>query len=751
MTKLNIKKIIQSKIFFLVSLALIMVIMRLIIFDYRIFFQAQYIPNHDMYQGAAFFSTNAHSMRLNGEIVWWNSIAQNGYAQYYQSFLSPLAPTTGNIVFIGWMQAIRVLDFLSIAFPEYLQYLTINYAVFPFLAFLSFGWFVSCLFRSRYVVSLMMIIYVFSGIGLWNSAWFYFQEAFTLFFLLGAFLALLKRPNLGNWLIALVAILIQVTSTNYWTIYNSWFILIIIIAYAITHKAQFHSWLLKTRCLIKTNNFGTSVILGLFTLVLLLWGTLLTSIFTEQAGNYTRATINASAYSTTQALSRVQDLRWHTLELFNPEIERAVENYNYISNYIHMARYIGAFLIPLLALIPFYRWRSQEKFLIVSTGAVLAVCLAPILLVGIWQALPFFDRNYHFFYFYTHHFQLMVVLLAGSSLDHLLGSAHNIDDRKTFTNIVTALIAVTGLAFFVYQLVSASFTSELSDRISLEANLHFLMWIALVSIGLRYALQSNSKLRYTYFATFMIFVALIDLSAYFYEVTVGDHIFTRSRWQKQPYPLSLKIQDKLHSPWQAPSLSGGFNGGIFQNMPIINDFWPKNHYLKHINITSVMQSTSDNILSTLIDGGPPLEFYRQDQCYPENVITEKDVLNDPYSMVIGDTKCIRDSQVVNYNYKMIKWYYNQFAFDVSVPKDGYLLIRQLYDPLWKIELDNKPVVAQEGSMVITVIPIEEGEHTLTMEYFPLGRRLYWPASLLLEVTILVFFILARNDRLRQNS
>ena len=51
------------------------------------------VPNHDMSQGFAFFATSAQSLRLTGEIAWWNPIALSGYAQYYQSFLSPLAPT----------------------------------------------------------------------------------------------------------------------------------------------------------------------------------------------------------------------------------------------------------------------------------------------------------------------------------------------------------------------------------------------------------------------------------------------------------------------------------------------------------------------------------------------------------------------------------------------------------------------------------------------------------------------------------
>ena len=106
---------------FCLLLAASAVLGRLIAFDYRFFFRLEAIPNHDMYQGASFFATSMHSTALSGDIAWWNPIEHNGYAQYYQAFLSPLAPTPHHIAFIVWAQVIWTLSRLGVRIPEYYQ------------------------------------------------------------------------------------------------------------------------------------------------------------------------------------------------------------------------------------------------------------------------------------------------------------------------------------------------------------------------------------------------------------------------------------------------------------------------------------------------------------------------------------------------------------------------------------------------------------------------------------------------------
>jgi hypothetical protein len=199
----------HSRLVFCTVVAVLMLIARYISFDKDIW-NLVYYPNHDMSQGLTFFTTSLHSIRLSGDLAWWNPLSTNGFAQYYSAFFSPLAPTWGNIVFILWMQVNQVFHF-----PEYLQYLWINYLVFPFLSFFCLSLFLTFLFKQRLVIIFILLINTLSGIGAWNSAWFYFQESFTLFLLLAAIVAALQQPTPRRLLFLLCAGLIQMTSLNY--------------------------------------------------------------------------------------------------------------------------------------------------------------------------------------------------------------------------------------------------------------------------------------------------------------------------------------------------------------------------------------------------------------------------------------------------------------------------------------------------------------------------------------------------------
>src|SRR4051794_24985197 len=83
---------------FCLLIAAIMVFLRVFLYDWTILTE-QYIPNHDMSQGMAFVMTDLNAVHAYGDLAWWNPVSHNGYAQYFQAFFSPLAPTPGNIIF----------------------------------------------------------------------------------------------------------------------------------------------------------------------------------------------------------------------------------------------------------------------------------------------------------------------------------------------------------------------------------------------------------------------------------------------------------------------------------------------------------------------------------------------------------------------------------------------------------------------------------------------------------------------------
>lgn len=761
---LSIKSILASRPAFCVAIALLMVGLRLVIFDYPVFFGMQYVPNHDMYQGASFFATSMHSIRLSGEIAWWNPTSNNGYAQYYQSFFSPLAPTSHHIVFILWAQLIRVLGLMRISIPEYFQYLTITYIIFPFLAFLAFALFTSLLFRRRAAIFMVLVVYTFSGIGLWNSAWFFFQEPFTLFLFLAAVIGALQKPTARRLLLLLAALLIQLTSINYWTVYNSWFIAIVLGAYGWTHTNQVRRLLVRTREIIRQHKIGAAIVVIMFVLVATLWLVIIGSVAIEQSGNYIGAFAGDSGtYSTVEAFDRVQEMRRFTTELFNPDITRPLQSYKII-NEMHNARYIGAFLLPLLLLIPVYPWRRRERWLILSAAAVLIICMAPPFLLGAWKAIPFMDRIRHLFYFYTQYWQLLILLLAGSSMDILLQKAYGAAARRRFLFVICGLAIALLLLLIGY--LSFSHLFPANDH-SLQANLRFALLALISSVVILQMLLFPTRKNHQIFVLIILSLALTDLTRYFWEVSRADKSFTETRWPA-PSPLPADIQAKLRSPWANPSLNYGFKSDLYSNMPIANLFWNDNSFMNHRYLLELRALPEDFQKHEL--QGPAFDFYTR-AASAQQTEQISSALKDSPSTFIGNQVLLIQSEPTGgiapveslsnqaatsntsqstateaaakgFNYQWREWGYNDFGFEVNAPQDGWLLIRQLDDPLWQLTVDGKAVRAVRANVIGMALPLAVGRHYIHMEYRPLARRLYTVGSLMLEITLLIFIIIS---------
>jgi hypothetical protein len=756
----SMKGLLASRLAFCAAAALLMVALRLLIFDYPVFFRTEFVPNHDMYQGAPFFATSMHAMRLSGEIAWWNPVSNNGYAQYYQSFFSPLAPTSNHLVFILWAQLIRLLSFLNISVPEYFQYLTLNYVVLPYLASLSFALFTSLLFRRRATILLVLVVYTFSGIGLWNSAWFYFQEPFTLFLFLAATMAALQRPTVRRLMLLLAALLIQLTAINYWTVYNLWFVLIWLGAYWWICPNQVRRLWARTRGIVRQHRIGAATVTLLFTLALTSWAVINGSILLEQSGNYVGY---AGVYSTADAFDRVQEMRRFTTELFNPDVRRALSSYK-IENEMHNARYIGAFLLPLLLLVPVSPWRRRERLLIVSAAGVLLVCMAPPFLLGAWKMIPFMDRIRHLFYFYTQYWQLLMLLLAASSMERLLGRAVTAATRRRFLFLISGLAVLMLLLLIGY--LSFSHLFPAGDH-TLQANVRFAL-LALISscVILQLLLFPRRKNRQI-FMLIMLGLALTDLTRYFWEVNRADKSFTETRWPA-PSPLPPEIQAALGRPWAEPNVNDGFKAGLFQNMPVSNLFWNDNSFINHrfvLELRELPEALQKQELQ-----GQALAFYtRADSTTELNRIKEA-LGNNPelFSNVLllqdnqeeararptgsaGQADAARpaptqtaadEAKVDGFTYQWREWRYNDFGFEVNAPTEGWLLIRQLYDPLWRLTLDGQPTRAVRANVTGMALWLPSGRHDIRMEYRPLARRLYWPGALLLEVALAVLLLIS---------
>lgn len=705
---------------------------RLLIFDASWYFGLKAVPNHDMYHAAGIFSASMHCLRSSGDIAWWNPVdCSGGEAQYFNAFFSPLAPTNGHLVFVSWSHLIAGLARLGVAIPEYYQYLVVTFVVLPFLAAWMLAYFLFQVFRGTAAVVLATIAYHFSGIGVWNSAWFYFQEPATMFFLLAAALALLKRPTVARALVLLTAALVQWSSANYWTLHNSIFIAVVLGAYAATHSAQIGRLARRGRRWVVHAPRTSAGLAAAFALSLALWGATLVSAFGEQGTEYWRHGVRGG-YSVETTVDRVQEARRYTIELFNPVLSRPLAAIKLI-NPVHNARYIGAWLIPLLVLFAYLPWRRRERWLALAGISVLAICLAPGILLPLWGAAPF-NRLQHFFYFYSHHLQLLAVLLAVAMFDRLLAGVRAPAAGREVARIMAAIIAgclavLAGLFVFSEQFA-------LNSPV-MQSTLLAVTFVLVSAVLIRQHGVERSRGTLLTLILGINLLAGADLSRYFRECCLADQAFThkerylRARGGREiPTPLGDDVRAALARPWTADAANGARSGRIFGNMPVENHFWPVNVFNRHRFAVEYGALPAD-VRRQIADSDAALAFFEKAQAR-------------------GQESLFYGAGTPDFRFQTTRWGYNECSYTCTVPRAGWLLVRQIHDPFWRFTLDDRPVETIRANVIATALRVPAGQHRLEMEYLPPSRRLYRWAARDLEVMVVILLagaaIAARRRR-----
>ena len=723
---------------FLLLLAALGVASRFVLAD-NIYFRLIQVPSHDLVQGLAYFTTSMHSVWLSGDIAWWNPASITGYAQYYQGLFSPLAPTHGHIVYIAWVHAVALLASLGIHLPEYLQYLVVNLLILPFLAFAAFGYFCAQILRRRESIALAVTAYVLSGIGLWNGAWFFFQEPFSLFLFLGTAIALLRRPTAARLLAWLAAILIQLASLNYWTVYNIFFVAIVLGTYAAIHRNQVRRLVVRVRRMAAGAPRPAALTAGAFMVVVVAWSVLIALAMHDQAGRQVRA-----VYGMEDAVSRIQEVRRFTTELFNPNLERALASYP-IVNAIHNARYVGVMLLPLVLLALLGEWTRRTRWLLASAVLVLAVCLGSPYAVAAWGSIPFMNRILHLFYFYSSYWQLLVVLLAGVGMDVVLES------RSARARTVLRWLVGIGFAGTMSVLVGSALFSEryAAGDPSLQSNLRAAILVGLACLLLtRRAFDASARQR-SFAAHLFVLLAFLDLSQYFYVATRADMRFSVTRgWAGTV--IGAEERKRLAAPWPAPDVALRFPAGIANAMPVHTAFWPANNYMYSGGLTfETLPAWWAYVWSA-----PPFVLYDAAELEPMPVVPN---LSQPQIAEMESRLRVDDTQghaaslasrrvQEGFSFAWRAWRYNDFSVEVVAPRDGWLMVRQLHDPRWRIEVDGKEVHPVRANYLSMAFPITGGRHRVDADYRPPARALYWWAAAGLELAVAGFAAFAFRRR-----
>lgn len=709
-----------SNVWFLLGLSAGVLLVRLLIFDFTEYFERHSIPNHDMYQGTGLFCPNMHSMRVSGDLAWWNPAGEEGgYAQYYNAFLSPLAPTNGHLVTIVWAQLVRVLACLGIALPEYLQYLLVNLVILPFLTYLALGYLALQLFRSRVSIALVLLIYAFSGLGLWNSAWFYYQEPATLFFWLGAFIAACRRPTVRRGAVLALALLVQLASCNYWSVYNSWFVLIFVGSYGVIYRNQLKRLAVRARDAVKLHPRTAAGLIAACTLVAAVWVSLLAVVVNEQAGKYARNPMHfgiRAPYTELKAYARVKELRRYTLELFNPKLARALSKYPFNEqrgNEMHQARYLGAVLLPLLAACWFIPGHRREAWLFTVAGLTFIVCLAPPWLLKVWSVMPLMGHIRHVFDFYSHHVQLMVLLVCTAVFDRVVSGRLSARSRQILGRVLTACLVIALAALAALGVFSDHFPA---DDPSLEALVLATLLGLLSAFLIRQCLISPATATRYVCCALLLVITAADECRYYWEVSRLDQQFTVRRYKPvvTPFPLPQATRTAFKTPWRMPQPGEDVGDAFFANMPVFNHLWPSNQFNPHRHVHDLRAL--------------PVEArqWRSDALLTMHAAVSHACEHGDMYEGAGSPDFRLISQRATYS---------EYEFEFHSPQAGTAVIGLLWDPYWRVTLDDQPVQTQRANVVGQSLAVPGGTHRLRLSYKPLSRALYWPACWLLEAAV----------------
>jgi hypothetical protein len=400
-------------------------------------------------------------------------------------------------------------------------------------------------------------------------------------------------------------------------------------------------------------------------------------------------------------------------------------------------------LLPLIAIGVLAGTGRRVRWLLLAATLVLAVCLGVPYAVMAWIAVPFMDRILHLLYFYSQYWQILLALLAGVGLDTVLRPA-TASTRRIALWVLGLCIAIAAAIMAWHAVESHAFYP---GDVNLQANLHAALILGLAAALLMRAFLAPREIGFAVGS--LLLITLVDLSLYFDAASRADRAFTAKRGWAGATP-SAEQRAALRTPWGPPQPQRGFIAGTEMSMPIQNEFWPGNYFMTPKAVPRVADGSVATALWNHARSSPPLLFYDGAIASPApwSAFGAADVPAMDRRLLVSaptGTPGTSGSSALatdGFTFRWKQWLYNEFRFEVAAPANGWLMVRQLHDPAWRVEVDGREVRPVSANAVAMAIPLEKGSHEVHFEFRPLSRRLYWPAAFLLEAVLAVFLTLA---------
>ena len=98
--------------------------------------------------------------------------------------------------------------------------------------------------------------------------------------------------------------------------------------------------------------------------------------------------------------------------------------------------------------------------------------------------------------------------------------------------------------------------------------------------------------------------------------------------------------------------------------------------------------------------------------------------------------------------RWVRYDNRELAFDVTCPRDGWLLVTDRWAPSWRVLVNDRPGKVWIGNLVFRAVEVSQGENRIRFRYQP--RNFPWLVSgswLLLSLTGIGALVFANRRRI----
>jgi len=99
---------------------------------------------------------------------------------------------------------------------------------------------------------------------------------------------------------------------------------------------------------------------------------------------------------------------------------------------------------------------------------------------------------------------------------------------------------------------------------------------------------------------------------------------------------------------------------------------------------------------------------------------------------------------VDFSFSNFSFSANHSSFQAELPRDGFILLNEIYYPGWEATVDGQPAEILRADHIFRTLAVSAGSHQIEMRFRPRNFWLGATVSLLTLAGLLGFFVVQRR-------